>query len=493
VGGGGGGGSLVRGKCLGWCRVKHVAIGLMGLIIVVCAGACCTDIVPYATVATNQAPAATRRPTPAPIPTTVSPPLTPTPTLAATACDRLAFASGSGIYVVNTDGSDLVHVADTPDGYTPIGIQWSPDGKRLAYLNAEVDNPWAMSLCVVNADGTGQRLLSDWPGGLTYGWSPDSQYIWSEHCSRAGECTFTLQSVEIGGGGCGEYYLPGLTRCISECFPLKLSDGRWWSSHREWGRTMVVASEDHLWALCPEFETVGYSRGLLSPDEAWVAFGPFIDDVSIGRIAESSGENVYTPQAAGSPHCGIGAWSPDARSFAFATYEGDKILVWTVDPIEKAESLVARLEGRECPEDIKWSADSRHISLLVDDYVDNGGSSRIVRVCTVSVPDGEVSCLPLGEVPERCSWSPGGYWLACAGADLTVLLSIGGEQVDLTTLHTRGIEWSPTGRWLAFSTDEYPLTDDDGEGLYVFDLVTRETMQLSHERTPGFAFSPSCR
>jgi Tol biopolymer transport system component len=189
----------------------------------------------------------------------------------------------------------------------------------------------------------------------------------------------------------------------------------------------------------------------------------------------------------------IGAWSPDSRSFAFATYEGDEVLVWTVDPIEKAESLVARLEGGECPESIKWSADGRHIGLLVNDYPDDGGAGWLVRMCTISVADDEVSCLPLSEVPETYSRSPDGYWLAYAGADLAVLQGMGGERTDLTTRHTREIEWSPTGRWLAFSTDKYPLADDNDEGLYVFDLVTRETVQLFQERTRAFAFSPSCK
>lgn len=64
---------------------------------------------------------------------------------------------------------------------------------------------------------------------------------------------------------------------------------------------------------------------------------------------------------------------------------------------------------------------------------------------------------------------------------------------DESPRHTREIEWSPTGRWLAFSTDRYPLADDDDEGLYAFDLVTHETVQLSQERTQAFAFSPLCK
>jgi Tol biopolymer transport system component len=471
------------------CRkMKHVAIGFLVLIIAVC-GACCVNPMPAATVATNQIPAATRKPTP------VSPP-TPTPTLAATVCNKLAFASGSSVYIVNPDGSGLVRVADAPEGYTPIDIQWSPDGKQLAYLNAEVDNPWAMNLYAVDADGTDQRLLLDGPGGWSYGWSPDSQYIWTEYCSRMGGCTFGLQLAETGEGVCGEYYLRKVTPCLSECFPLELSDGRWWSSSWVWSRTMVVSGKDRTWALCPDIDLPDVFDARLSPDEKWVAFGAWDSTHAYSwRIARSNGNELRIVQARplGEFCFHIGAWSSDSQSFAFATYEGDEVLVWTFDPTDKAESLVARLEGGECPESMKWSADSRYIRLLVNDYSDDGGAGRGIRMYTVSVADAEVSCLPLSKVPEAYSWSPDGYWLAYAGADLAVLQGMDGERTDLTTRHTREIEWSPTGRWLAFSTDRYPLVDDDDEGLYVFDLVTRETVQLFQERTRAFAFSPLCK
>jgi Tol biopolymer transport system component len=478
-----------------WRKMKRIIISVLALIIIICAGACCTDSVPGTIVATSQTPTTTCSPTPTATPTSVSPP-TPTPTLAATACNKLAFASGSSVYIVNLDGSSLVRVADVPGGYTPIGIQWSPDGKQLAYLNAKVDNPWAMNLYVMGADGTDQRLLADGPGGWTgYGWSPDGQYIWTEYCSCAGGCTFGLRFAESGEGVCGEYYLRETTLCLSECFPLELSDGRWWSSSWGWSRTMVVSGEDRMWALCPDIDLPDAFDARLSPDEKWVAFGAWDSTHAYSwRIARSNGNELRMVQArpSGEFCFHIGAWSPDSRSFAFATYEGDEVLVWTFDPTGKAESLVAQLEGGECPESVKWSAGSRYIRLLVNDHPDDGGAGQGVRMCTTSTTDDEVSCLPLSRVPETYSWSPDGYWLAYAGADLAVLQGMDGERTDLTTRHTREIEWSPTGRWLAFSTDRYPLADDDDEELYVFDLVTRETVQLFQKGTRAFEFSPSC-
>ena len=54
--------------------------------------------------------------------------------------------------------------------------QWSPDGKRIAYMCRKGGSDF--EICVMNADGTGQRQLTDNAlGDLTCSWSPDGQKI----------------------------------------------------------------------------------------------------------------------------------------------------------------------------------------------------------------------------------------------------------------------------------------------------------------------------
>jgi TolB protein len=92
---------------------------------------------------------------------------------------RLAFyAGGDGahrIYVVGVDGAGERAIApDLADQYWPI---WSPDGTRLAFQHV-VDSYNDDHFVVVNADGSNARELITTP--LTAGpttWSPDGHYL----------------------------------------------------------------------------------------------------------------------------------------------------------------------------------------------------------------------------------------------------------------------------------------------------------------------------
>ena len=72
---------------------------------------------------------------------------------------KIAFAAEDGIYVVGADGTGLAKL--TGDGWSPA---WSPDGRRIAFSSlagSEHVTPKTFRLFVVNADGSGRRLLTD--------------------------------------------------------------------------------------------------------------------------------------------------------------------------------------------------------------------------------------------------------------------------------------------------------------------------------------------
>ena len=56
---------------------------------------------------------------------------------------------------MNTDGSGLRNVTNTVT--TSFDSTWSPDGRRIAYLDG---SPGGAPLYVVNADGTGKQRLT---------------------------------------------------------------------------------------------------------------------------------------------------------------------------------------------------------------------------------------------------------------------------------------------------------------------------------------------
>ena len=121
---------------------------------------------------------------------------------------------------MNTDGSGVQNVTNTVT--TSFDFAWSPDGRRIAYLEGS-PSPAGGPLSVVNADGTGKRRLR---GTLIVdlglpSWSPDGRTI-----------AFTggsvLYSVHADGTGL-----------------RKLTHGRGWNVGPEWspdGRRILFVS-----------------------------------------------------------------------------------------------------------------------------------------------------------------------------------------------------------------------------------------------------------
>jgi Tol biopolymer transport system component len=118
-----------------------------------------------------------------------------------------------GIYTVDADGGTprLVLAARPPTGvFNPA---FSPDGAQIAYLDLELARPagpegprlQSPSLRVVNADGTGVRVLQDVcdPSQRAGGpaWSPDGTHI-------AYSCEFSIWVVSADGSGIAKT-LPG--------------------------------------------------------------------------------------------------------------------------------------------------------------------------------------------------------------------------------------------------------------------------------------------
>ena len=127
---------------------------------------------------------------------------------------RIAFTragGGSDIWVVNVDGSGLVNLTNDPDG-AESDAAWSPDGSRIAYTRsgcAQGSNEGGVCVYVMNADGTGQTLLTpeenypECPGN-----APGSahrrhseQPSWSPDGSRIAFAGYWNTCDSPGGGG----------------------------------------------------------------------------------------------------------------------------------------------------------------------------------------------------------------------------------------------------------------------------------------------------
>jgi Tol biopolymer transport system component len=93
---------------------------------------------------------------------------------------RLAFTgAGSGIYVVNVDGSRRGKLSSVDDGATE--PRWLPDGRTIAYTITEADDftetVTSTRVGLVNLDSGGTNVLRLPRKALTASWSPDGRRV----------------------------------------------------------------------------------------------------------------------------------------------------------------------------------------------------------------------------------------------------------------------------------------------------------------------------
>ena len=155
------------------------------------------------------------------------------------------------IYTMNVDGTDVRRLTTTP-GYDG-GPWWSPDGKQIAYrawhptdsalvnyrelLAQRLVRPNRMELWVMNADGSGQRQITQL-GGANFGpsWTPDGQrLIFSSNYTEPRSGNFDLYLINLDGTG-----LKRVTTSVTfDGFPMFSPDGRKlvWASNRHDARS----------------------------------------------------------------------------------------------------------------------------------------------------------------------------------------------------------------------------------------------------------------
>jgi len=160
------------------------------------------------------------------------------------------------IYTMNVDGTDVRRLTTTP-GYDG-GPWWSPDGKQIAYrawhptdsalvnyrelLAQRLVRPNRMELWVMNADGSGQRQITQL-GGANFGpsWTPDGRrLIFSSNYTQPRSGNFDLYLINLDGTGLERV----TTSNTFDGFPMFSPDGRKlvWASNRH----DAIATETNL-------------------------------------------------------------------------------------------------------------------------------------------------------------------------------------------------------------------------------------------------------
>lgn len=239
-------------------------------------------------------------------------------------------------------------MAVTTDDAPHIEPAWSPDGKRLVYVQNEVGLP---TMWVINADGSGRTQLSGLPGYVdTPSWSPDGTKI--------------VFAAHLDG----------------EDYQIYVVD----SAGNKWQRITHTNTSDGYPAWSPDGKKIVFSsspKGAVSED-IYV-----MDTDGSNRVRLTNG-----PGKSFSP-----SWSPDGQHIAF-TYEGGIASGWEIWKMKPDGTGRTRLTRATSAASLwldtnpHWSPDSEYIvfegardSVDNDIYVVKADGTELYQLATNAV------------------------------------------------------------------------------------------------------------
>jgi len=229
-------------------------------------------------------------------------------------------ARSAQIYVMNADGSEQKKLADNSAyGGRPA---WSPDGSKIAFSSYK-DGEYG--LCVMNADGSGQKHFTD--SGFA-SWSPDSKRIVFASY-RDGNMEVYVMNAD------GSEQVRLTNNPARDDYPAWYPDGDTilFASNRDrnWGIFVMDVGGGEQKRLtktdCVEERAITYMPFLAcSPDGKKIMFMPCIASTDPGKgtlpqihvmNADGTGRKKLADTGEGA------SWSPDGRKIVFTSFVRD--------------------------------------------------------------------------------------------------------------------------------------------------------------------------
>jgi len=354
---------------------------------------------------------------------------------------KIAYFSGSGLYLVKPDGSDRRQLATT-EGSGRFS-RWSPDGHTIRFSTFDSDIP-SLSLWEVNSTGGNiHRLLSGWreppafygDGESDGDWTPDGNY-------------FVFRSTRAGVAGIW---------AIAETRKFLRPSSR--------TPVQLTTTDSSLWSLLATQNKIFYAgdkevRELARCDGRLKQFVPYLPGVRARDVD----------------------FSRDGQWVAYVVPNMQENILWRsrVDGSDRQQLTFPPMQAMRP----RWSPDGRKIAFA------GSVPTMRARIFVISPAGGEPEPVtPAGLDSTFPDWSPGGDLLffsapVSAAGGLLKGENGGTYQLDLKTKRLSvfpGAEaliyacWSPGGRYLVAQSR-------DGN-LMLFDSASRQWSELAQGTT----------
>ena len=378
-------------------------------------------------------------------------------------------------YVMDVDGNNKMPLVSEPGMYG--SPSWSPDGKHIAFLSTDTQNPGLQRLYVVAANGNNLRDVTEMlPSNEGVGYYFKPYYHWS----RDGQSIFFIASNAVSSCSTGTESNISES-CEWKAYETHLDDNALIT--KATARTPMGGWWQGTYFIVP------YGEGAYTwvrPDGSIMIMNPIKD---CQRLYDSNTGGYFTGssshQQSSNGNVVVGAYCPNGDMSLF--WVDSKGTVFT--PLMNLHGLAASNDPGNfgwAPTDLAWSSDDKYIAFNIfssdetDMYILNVSESQkdpSIQPVQISLGDGSVNynlswqptpnnnIVEQKPTPEPTQTSSDNRLLAFTAAiengnlDIYIMHSDGSELTNLTNNPAHDVNpiWSPDGKRIAFESDRTGL------------------------------------